>query len=172
MASRTGPELAWWLAIATKRFAIFAVLWLVLTGAARDGLAFGLPTVLAATWLSLRLLPPGDRGVSLLALLPLLPGFLARTVLGGVDVAWRALDPRLPICPAWYVHRTRLPAGGARVALGSVVSLLPGTLVAGSFGDRLFVHCLNADPSIVASVRAEERRLARAAGTVSDEGSP
>ncbi len=160
MASRTRPGSGWRLVITAKRFVLFAALWLVLTGAALDGLAFGLPTAVAATWLSLRLLPAGRRGVSLLSLLPLVPGFVDRSVRGGFDVAWRALHPRLPIRPAWYVHRTSLPEGGARVALGSIVSLLPGTLVAGSFGDRLYVHCLNADRAVIAAVRAEERRLA------------
>lgn len=152
--------------VAAKRFGLFAVLWLVLSGAAVDGLGFGLAATLAATWLSLVLLPPGSRSVSLLATLPLLPGFVDRSIRGGFDVAWRALDPRLPIRPGWYVHETRLPPGGARVALGSVVSLLPGTLVAGSFGDRLYVHCLKVDEDVVRSVEAEERRIA---DTLSDE---
>jgi multicomponent Na+:H+ antiporter subunit E len=168
VASRMRPDFGWRLVIAAKRLVLFAALWLVLSGAALDGLAFGLPTAIAATWLSLRLLPPGRRGVSLLSLLPLVPGFLDRSVRGGFDVAWRALHPRLPIRPAWYVHRTSLPEGGARVALGSIVSLLPGTLVAGSFGDRLFVHCLNADPTVIAAVQAEERRIA---GTLHETGS-
>lgn len=167
MASATPPERARHVLVAAKRLVLFTVLWLVLTGAAPDGLAFGLPTVVAATWLSLRLLPPGRRSVSLLALLWLVPGFVGRTVSGGIDVAWRALHPRLPIRPAWYVHRTALPEGGARVALGSIVSLLPGTLVAGSFGDHLYVHCLDAEQAVVRAVQAEERRIA---GTLHDRG--
>jgi multicomponent Na+:H+ antiporter subunit E len=169
VASRTRPDLGWRLVIAAKRLVLFAALWLVLSGAALDGLAFGLPTAIAATWLSLRLLPPARRGVSLLSLLPLVPGFLDRSVRGGFDVAWRALHPRLPIRPAWYVHRTSLPEGGARVALGSIVSLLPGTLVAGSFGDRLYVHCLYADRTVIEAIEAEERRLE---GTLRDTDQP
>ncbi len=166
MAAATGPTPARRALFAAKRFLLFAVLWLVLTGAAPDGLGFGLAAALAATWLSLVLLPPGSRAVSLFSLLPLVPGFVDRSIRGGFDVAWRALHPALPIRPDWYVHRTRLPPGGARVALGSVVSLLPGTLVAGSFGDRLYVHCLTADEAIIRSVEAEEARIAR---TLSEE---
>jgi multicomponent Na+:H+ antiporter subunit E len=161
MVPATRPTLAWRALIATKRFLLFAGLWLVLTGAALDGLGFGLAAALAATWLSLVLMPPASREVSLLSLLPLVPGFVDRSIRGGFDVAWRALHPRLPIHPAWYVHETGLPPGGARVALGSIVSLLPGTLVAGSFGNRLYVHCLNADAGIKRAVAAEERRIAR-----------
>jgi multicomponent Na+:H+ antiporter subunit E len=147
-----------------KRFGLFAGLWLVMSGAAVDGLGFGLAAALAATWLSLLLLPPGTRRVSLLAMLPLFPGFVDRSIRGGFDVAARALHRHSPIRLGWYVHETKLPPGGARVALGSVVSLLPGTLVAGSFGDRLYVHCLVADKQIVRAVAAEERRIARTLG--------
>ena len=160
MANPTRPSPARRAFVLAKRFVLFAVLWLVMSGAAVDGLGFGLAATLAATWLSLVLLPPGSRSVSLLSTLPLLPGFVDRSIKGGFDVAWRALAPRLPIRPGWYVHETKLPPGGARVALGSVVSLLPGTLVAGSFGDRLYVHCLTADEAIIRSVEAEERRIA------------
>ena len=161
MAPATRPSLAWRALIATKRFILFAGLWLVLSAAATDGLGFGLVAALAATWLSLVLMPAGSRDVSLFSLVPLIPGFIDRSIRGGFDVAWRALHPGLPIRPAWYVHQTRLPPGGARVALGSIVSLLPGTLVAGSFGDRLYVHCLNADEGVMRAVAAEERRIAR-----------
>jgi len=147
-----------------KRFALFAGLWLVMSGAAVDGLGFGLAAALAATWLSLVLLPPGTRRVGLLSTIALFPGFVGRSIRGGFDVASRALHGHLPIRPGWYVHETKLPPGGARVALGSVVSLLPGTLVAGSFGDRLYVHCLVADDEIVRAVEGEERRIARTLG--------
>jgi len=161
MANPTRPSPARRAFVLAKRFVLFAVLWLVMSGAAIDGLGFGLAATLAATWLSFVLLPPGSRSVSLLSVLPLVPGFIDRSIRGGFDVAWRALAPRLPIRPGWYVHETKLPPGGARVALGSVVSLLPGTLVAGSFGDRLYVHCLTVDAEIIRSVEAEERRIAR-----------
>ena len=167
MAAATRPTLAWRALVTTKRFSLFASLWLVLTGAAPDGFGFGFAAAIAATWLSLVLLPPGSRAVSLFSLVPLVPGFVDRSVRGGFDVAWRALHPALPIRPAWHVHRTGLPLGGARVALGSIVSLLPGTLVAGSFGDRLYVHCLTADASIARAIEAEERRISR---TVRERG--
>jgi len=161
MANPTRPSPARRVLTLGKRFGLFAGLWLVMSGAAIDGLGFGLAATLAATWLSLRLLPPGTRPVSPLSTLQIFPGFVDRSIRGGFDVAARALHRHLPIRPGWYVHETTLPPGGARVALGSVVSLLPGTLVAGSFGDRLYVHCLVADEEIVRAVEAEERRIAR-----------
>lgn len=160
-ALRTG--LGWRLFVTVKRTLLFALLWLVLTSADPKGFGFGLVAVAAATWLSLVLLPAAGRQLSLVMILPLVPGFVWRTVRGGIDVAWRALHPRLPIRPGWYVHRTALTSG-AKVALGSVVSLLPGTLVAGSTGDRLYVHCLDLDADIAGQVAAEEARIASTLG--------
>jgi multicomponent Na+:H+ antiporter subunit E len=150
-----------------KRLAIFFGLWLVLSGADLIGVAFGLPTAALAALFSMRLLPPGGREVSLVRLIAMVPGFLARSVRGGIDVAWRALHPRLPIAPGWLHWRTKLPPGGPRVTLGSELSLLPGTLVAGSRGDVLYVHCLDIRKDITTELAAEEARIAATIGEAS-----
>ena len=157
------------LLIALKRFIVFAVIWIALTGsgvAAEDAgdLLVGLAASMLASWLSLRLLPPGGRGVSLIALARMLPAFIGRSVLGGVDVAWRALHPRMPLKPGWVVVPTALPEGGARVALGGEFSLLPGTLVAGSREDDLLIHCLDTDQEIESAIRREEHDIAASIG--------
>lgn len=150
-----------------KRLAIFLGLWLVLSGADPIGLAFGLPTAALAALFSMRLLPPGGREVSLFRLMAMVPGFLAHSVRGGIDVAWRALHPSLPIAPGWLHWRTKLPRGGPRVTLGSELSLLPGTLVAGSRGDVLYVHCLDLRQDVASEIAAEEARIAATIGEAS-----
>ncbi len=50
------------------------------------------------------------------------------------------------------------------MVLGSIVNLLPGTLVAGSHGDRIYVHSLNLDGDTEGQIRAEERRIGRILG--------
>jgi len=152
-----------------KRLAIFLGLWLVLSGASMSGLAFGLPTAVLAALASMRLLPPGGRQTSLIRLVAMVPGFLWHSVRGGVDVAWRAFHPSLPVSPGWLHWRTKLPRGGPRITLGSELSLLPGTLVAGSRGDILYVHCLDIRKDIAAEVAAEEARISAAIGEARDE---
>lgn len=151
-----------------ERFVLFAVLWIVLTGAYPGGLYFALPATLAATWASLKTLPPRDRSGSALAALRLAIGFLWQSVFGGIDVARRAFDPRMPLAPGWRLVRTRLPEGGARVALASEISLLPGTLAAGSRGDDLLVHCLDTRQDVAAATLREEARIAQAVGLDED----
>jgi multicomponent Na+:H+ antiporter subunit E len=150
--------------IALKRFLFLAVIWLALTKGDSGGLIVGGVVAASGVWLSLRLLPPGEHGVSLIALARKFPAFVWRSVLGGVDVAWRALHPRMPLKPGWVIVPTALPEGGARVALGGEFSLLPGTLVAGSRDDNLLIHCLDTDQQIESAIRREEEDIAAATG--------
>jgi multicomponent Na+:H+ antiporter subunit E len=151
-----------------KRFILFFAIWLVLTAGAVSSLPFGLAAAFGATWMSLRLLPPGSRDTSLFRLAAALPGILSHVVWGAVDVARRALDPKLPMNAGWIAYRTRLPRGSARIAFSSETSLLPGSLVTGANGDTIHVHALDIGQDISAQLRREEDRIARVAGIDND----
>jgi multicomponent Na+:H+ antiporter subunit E len=153
------------LPVAIERFLMLSAAWLALSGGDRSGWLVGALAASAATALSLHLLPPREHGLRLWPLLRMTPGFLWRSVLGGVDVAWRAVHPRLPLRPGWHEMPTTLPAGGHRVALGAEFSLLPGTLVAGTRGDRLLVHCLDTDQPLQADIDLAEHEIAACTGT-------
>lgn len=146
--------------VLAKRFVLLALVWLVLSRGDAGGLAFGAVAAAAAAWASVALLPPGRRRVSLRGTVGLVPGFLRSSFLGGVDVAWRALHPRMPLDAGWIAYRTKLPSGLPRVSFGGETSLLPGSLVAGARGDLLYVHCLDRGQDVEGSLRAEERRIA------------
>jgi multicomponent Na+:H+ antiporter subunit E len=142
-----------------RRLAFFGVLWLILTGG--EAMLLSVAVVPTASWLSVRLLPAG-RPMRFFALLAMAPGFLGRSLLGGIDVARRALDPRLPLDPGWVEVAVDLPDGG-KVALGGELSLMPGTLAAGSDRGRLLVHVLDRKQDVEGAVRTEEAGLSRAA---------
>ena len=149
-----------------RRTVLLGALWAGLVGGAPDGVALGLLVVPASVALSLRLMPPG-RGVRPGRLVALLPGFHLRSLLGGVDVARRALAPVIPLAPGWLsLPVTLSPAG--RVALGAGLSLMPGTLAAGSEGTRLLVHVLDRGSDHGRAIRSEEARIA----AVLDTGGP
>ncbi len=137
-----------------NRGLILGAIWLVLTGASLDGLIFGAFAVPAAVWLSLTLLPPSYQ-LGILRLVAILPRFIARSVAGGLDVAWRAVQPRLPIAPGWITVPVTLP-DGARVALGAELSLMPGTLVAGTQEGKLLVHVLDREADHSGIARTEQ----------------
>ncbi len=162
MVQRSGTgqaATALWIAALLGRGGVLGALWAGLVGGDPEGLALGLAVVPAAVWLSLLLMPPA-RGLRPWRVLGLLPGFYARSIVGGLDVARRAMDPRLPLAPGWLVQRVDLAPGG-RVVLGAAVSLMPGTLAAGCDGDRLLVHVLDGDTDPAAALKGEVARLDR-----------
>jgi multicomponent Na+:H+ antiporter subunit E len=149
---------------ALKRYAVLLGLWLVLSLGESSAWIIGLVAAAAATAISLWLLPPREIRVTWSAVLRFAPAFAWASLLGGIDVAWRAFQPRLPLKPRWVAYPVRLPSGGMRVFFGDDLSLVPGTLAAGGHGDVLYVHCLDGDQPVEAQIAAEEERIAQSLG--------
>ena len=146
------------------RATAFLVLWLVLAGADPIDLVAGAVAVVAATWASLRLLPPGSARVSPVALARLALRFACQSVIAGADVARRAFDPRLPLRPGFVRYPVRFPPGPARNAFTALTSLLPGTVPEGEERGQLLYHCLDLDQPVASQLAAEEAALSRAIG--------
>lgn len=140
------------------RTAAFLLLWLVLLGGAEQ-LLFGLVTSAVAAALSLRLLPRGELRLRPLALLAITLHFLWQSVRAGIDVAWRAFHPRLPLAPGFVAYRPQLPPGTARNLFTSYTSLLPGTVPCGDEDGNVVYHCLDTTQPNAALLAAEEARL-------------
>lgn len=153
------------LRVAWPRAAIFIGFWLMISGRALADLPIGLAAAAAATWTSLRLLPPGESRIRPLALARLALRFVRQSAIAGFDVACRALDPKLPLRPGFVAYPLHIPPGEARNAFCAFSSLLPGTLPAGA-GDNgaLIIHCLDVSQPVAANLAAEEALFMRAAG--------
>ena len=149
---------------ALLRAAGFLGLWLVLIGADPADLPIGIVTAAAATWASLRMLPPSGWHLSPVAVARLALRFLYQSVVAGVDVAGRALDPRLPLRPGLVAYKVRFAPGTARNAFTTLTSLLPGTVPAGDDDGKLVYHCLDVDQPVVEQLAAEEAALSRVLG--------
>jgi len=146
-------------------------LWLVLSGADPAGLPVGAMAAVLATWTSLSLLPAGTWRPRPAAMVRLALRFLRQSAIAGVDVAWRALDPRLPLRPGFVSFPARLPPGTARSAFCTLTSLLPGTVPAGSDeSGSVVVHCLDVRQPVLADLTAEEALLMRAIGRAPANG--
>jgi multicomponent Na+:H+ antiporter subunit E len=89
-----------------------------------------------------------------------LPVFLWGSLRGGMDVALRAIHPRLPLAPALQDYPLRIPDGPGRVLLIDVISLMPGTLSADLRGDTLAVHVLDGRQPVLPKIQALEERAA------------
>jgi multicomponent Na+:H+ antiporter subunit E len=161
----SGPRNGVALRAAIARWLGFVCLWLVLSGTALADLLAGVITAAAAAWASLRPLPPSPGRLRPVPLVRLVARFFWQSAAGGIDVARRALDPRLPLRPGFVRYPLRLGPGPARGAFCAFSSLLPGTLVAGPEPDgALCVHCLDVGQDVPAQMRAEEEAFLAAVG--------
>jgi multicomponent Na+:H+ antiporter subunit E len=151
----------WW-SSAVWRAAWFICLWLVLAGADPGDIPAATAAVAAATWTSLRLLEPNASRRSPRAIVQLVLLFLYHSIVAGADVARRALDPRLPLCPGFVAYPTRLSPGMRRNVFTTLTSLLPGTVPTGEEKGQLVYHCLDVKQPVVAELAAEEAALVRA----------
>jgi len=150
---------------AILRGAGFLGFWLVLSGVDAADLPAAVVAVVAATWTSLRLLPPAGSHPRPAAVAQFALRFLQQSVVAGADVAWRALHPRLSLRPGFVVYPMRLPPGPAQNAFCALTSLVPGTVPAGSDEHgALVVHCLDVDQPVVAQLAGEEALLGKALG--------
>jgi len=148
---------------AVVRGGLLFVLWLLLMPSAKPAdLAVGLIAVVAGAFASMRLLPPEAGHLRLGALFGFMPHFLWQSVLAGVDVARRALSPRMPLNPGFIVYRVGFRPGLARNEFASITSLLPGSVPVGDSEDSMVYHCLDVDEPVAEQMAAEEARLRRA----------
>ncbi len=149
--------------VGLARAPYFLALWFVLNpGLALADVFCGVVATVIATHMSLRLLPPSAGRIRVGALCVFAPHFLAQSVLAGIDVARRALDPQLPLQPGTVVYRTGFPAGTARNGFAIITSLLPGSLPVDETDDGIVYHCLDITQPVAEALADEERRLSGA----------
>lgn len=143
---------------AALRLALFSLLWLILTEGQSGSWPLGSLFVVLATAMSLALSRPVPW--SAVGFARFVPFFIWWSLRGGVDVAWRACAPSLPIAPGMLTYRLRLPPGRARIFMTAVISLLPGTLSAEIVRNSLSIHLLDLRASSEADLAALEIKVA------------
>jgi multicomponent Na+:H+ antiporter subunit E len=148
-----------------NRALLAALAWWALTNGALgwDALIVGVPTIAAAAGVSAALMPKigwSWRGAVEFA------GYFAReSLLGGVDVARRAFDPRLPLDPGLVDARLSLPSDVGRVMVANTMGLVPGSLTVEVDAGALLVHVLDNGNDTQGGVASAERRVGALLGT-------
>jgi len=144
------------------RSLMFLLIWWVLTDGSAASWGIGLPAVLLAVISSSALLPPVH--LSWLECIKFIPFFLRHSITGGLDVAWRAFHPRLPITPDLIEYPLRLPEGLPSVLMVNIVNLLPGTLSAALDQGLMKVHILDSTNDVTGELTSVEEKVARVFG--------
>jgi multicomponent Na+:H+ antiporter subunit E len=146
------------------RFVALLVFWLILDGAKPLGLLIGIPAAGLATWFAIRLIPPRGSDISPLALLAFCGHFLWGSLVAGIDVAIRALNPRLPLRTGFI----SCPCGisrGRRDLFLAASSLMPGSLpVEEEAHGQIILHALDVEQPHAAQMAENEVRFAAAIG--------
>lgn len=131
-----------WVVAVLLRALALAVVWEAMSSWEPAYALYGLFSVMAATALSLRLVPPGRmlriRGTAVLA-----GWFLYKAAAGGIDVARRAVRPTPDIAPAVVRARLSLPPGHSRELAMLLMNLMPGTMVQRMCGEEVELHTLS-----------------------------
>lgn len=147
------------------RSSVFLGFWLVASLGNRAQLPAGILAAAAATWASLRLLPPTSAHISPWQLVKFAVRFFRQTVAAGIDVAWRALHPNLPLQTGFVVFPSDLPHGPARTTFLTIASLMPGTLPVGTDkSEGLLIHCLDISQPVVPNLALDEELFKRVLG--------
>ncbi len=146
------------------RFIFFLGVWLMIAGWKKEDLPIGFAASALALGISLSLLPPTTIRPRLAPLAKLALRFLTCSIIAGVDVARRALLPRLDLHPGFVAVPFALPPGAVRNAFLVYSSLQPGTLPTSAEGETLQMHGLDILQPIAASVEADEALFKEALG--------
>ena len=141
---------------------LFSLIWWALTNGDLSSWVIGGPAVMLALIVSMLLIPSTPlvwrAGVKFVFL------FMLRSLMGGIDVAWRAFHPRLPIEPDLIEYPLQLPPGVAQVVMVNTVSLLPGTLSAELHDSVLKVHVLDGQSDVKTELMVVEKHVRRLFG--------
>lgn len=151
------PAVAWRF---LARLALLAMIWLGFNGADGRSWMVGGPVVLAAAWLSVRLLPAMSWRCSVGGAIRFVAYFLRESWRGGWGVARHAFASPLRMAPGFIRHEFRLGPGPARWFFCNAISLLPGTAVVAIEGETVVVHVLDACPQAAEELRELEHRVA------------
>jgi multicomponent Na+:H+ antiporter subunit E len=146
------------------RYMFFLSVWLMIANWNDKDILVGLLASALALWISLVLLPPTTAHLRLVPLAKLSLRFLTCSIIAGIDVARRALLPRLDLRPGFLAVPLTLQPGDARNAFLLLQSLQPGTLPTSAEGEKLQIHCLDVGLPIAAAVAADEALLKEAIG--------
>lgn len=151
----------WTVGSVLLRIAAMAALWLVLTGGELRYWGIVAIAVLGGAFASLLLAPATGLGWSPSGWLRFIPFFLWQSVLGGTDVAFRALSIRPRLDPGYVEYQFRLREEPARVMVANTMSLMPGTLSVSINGSCLRMHVLDRSMPAAERVRDVEEHTAR-----------
>lgn len=158
-----------WSVALVARTAGFALAWWAVSEGDLSMARYGAVAVVIAVAVSLLMWRPGTIAprtwsARSLAGVRLFGWFLWRSVVGGSDVALRAVRRPVDIAPGFVEHRLRIASPAGRVAVGDLLNLMPGSLSTELVGERVRIHVIDVDLPVARTVEELEERVAAVIG--------
>lgn len=142
---------------------VFSLFWWLLTGGVAYSWWFGVPIVIVAAVIAQKL-ENANHSLQIAAIPAFLWHFTSRSVIAGLDVAYRTLHPKLPLQPGLVDYKLHLAPGRPQTFFAGVISLLPGTLSASLQENTITLHVLDTSEDLAASLLQTEKIVARLFG--------
>ncbi|MBM9604865.1 Na+/H+ antiporter subunit E [Desulfopila inferna] len=149
-----------WLRALLFRLILFSIIW---WGLSEGRIPYLLPPalfVIMAAGVSMFSVPPGKWTIRLLAVPEFIVFFLIQTFLAGLEVAFRAFHPRLPLETGLISYTPGLSRQSAKIFLVWIISLLPGTASISFEENRVLIHVLDTEQVHQEKLLAIEKRVA------------
>lgn len=138
----------------------FTVLWLLLSNSLSWQVILvgvGVSVVLTIVYAGARYAMLGKMTPSaavIRAFVQYIPVFLRELIKSNLDVAFRVINPSLPIKPGIVEVKTKLKSPIGRLVLANSITLTPGTLTVETKDDSLFIHWIDvSSPDIEAATQ-------------------
>lgn len=142
----------------TVRIVIFSIIWWGLSAGVMDQIILMLFLILASALISILLIPP--QKVNITGMILFIPFFIRLSVMGGIDVAFRAFRPSMPLKTGFVKYPLSLSHQTARVLFVWVVSLLPGTASVCLKDNVMNIHVLDRNISHTSNLEKLEHKIA------------
>ncbi len=149
-----------WLRALLFRLILFSIIW---WGLSEGRIPYLLPPalfVIMAAGVSMFSVPPGKWTIRLQAVPVFIVFFLVQTFLAGLEVAFRAFHPRLPLETGLISYTPGLSRQSAKIFLVWIISLLPGTASISFEENRVLIHVLDTEQVHQEKLLAIEKRVA------------
>lgn len=143
------------------RLVLLVLLWWILAEGALESAGFGLVVVLLVAVATGLLFPPSPPELRWWRLPRFLLWFSGRSLLAGLDVSRRLVQPVVPLHAGVLNMELWLPPGPPRWWLANTLSLLPGTLSVVLQERDIEVHCLDLDQDLRSEILRAQSQVAR-----------
>ena len=151
----------WTVGTVAIRLTIITLLWFVLAEGELHYWGLVLIAIFGGAFASLIMIPDSGLSASISGWARFIPYFLMQSVIGGIDVAYRALAPGQRIDPAYVEFHFQIAEEPARVFVANAMTLMPGSLSVDLKEDRLILHVLDPTMPTLEQARTVEMHAAR-----------